>query len=69
MDKIQSKSIKLKKILKYLLRHILRGESLVKEVIEGWMKGMRGRVKARIMLLDDIKPNDTYEMIKRRGLD
>ena len=46
------------------LEHVLRGESLVKEVIEARMKGKRA--KPRIMLLDDIK---TYEMIKRRALD
>ena len=51
---------------KLWLGHILRGESLVKEVIEGRMKGKRG--KPNIMLLDDIKTNETYEMIKRRAL-
>ena len=42
------------------LGHILRGESLVKEVIEGRMEGKRGRGKLRIMMLDDIKADETY---------
>ena len=32
------------------------------------MEGKRGRVNQRIMLLCDIKTNETYEMIKRRVL-
>ena len=33
--------------------YILRVKSLVKDVIEKWMEGKRGRVKPRIMMLDD----------------
>ena len=51
------------------LGHILRGESLVKEVIEGRLEGKRGRGKSRIMMLDDIKADETYEKIKRRAMD
>ena len=51
------------------LRHILRGESLVKEVTVGRMEGKKGRGKPRIMLLDDIKADETYEKIKRIALD
>ena len=51
------------------LGHILRGESLVKEVIEGRMEGKRGRGKPSIMMLDDIKADETYEKIKRRAMD
>ena len=47
--------------------HILRGASLVKKVIEGQMEDERG--KPRIMMLDDIKADQTYEKIKRRTLD
>ena len=42
------------------LGHVLRGESLFKEVIEGRMEGKRGRGKLRIMMLDDIKADETY---------
>ena len=41
------------------LGHILRGESLVKKVIEGRMEVKRGRGKPRIMMLDDIKADET----------
>ena len=49
------------------LGHILRGESLVKEVIEGQIEGKRR--KPCIMMLDDIVAHDTYEKIKRRAMD
>ena len=49
------------------LGHILRGESLVK-VIEGWMEGKRGRGKPRIMMIYDIKADETNEKIKRRAI-
>ena len=51
------------------LGHILRGESLVKEVIEERMEGKRGRGKPCIMMLDDIKADQTYEKVKRRAMD
>ena len=51
------------------LGKILRGESLEKEVTEGRMEGKRERGKPCIMLLNDIKTNETYKMIKRRALD
>ena len=37
----------------------MRAESLVKEVIEGQMEGKSGREKPRIMMLDDIKADET----------
>ena len=48
--------------------HLDMIESLVKEVIEGRMIGKRGRGKSRIMLLNDINTNETYEMIARIAL-
>ena len=36
-------------------------------MIEGQTEGKRG--KPRIMLLDDIKTNEAYEIINRRALD
>ena len=47
----------------------MRRESLVKELIEGRMEGKRGAGKPRIMILDDIKANQTYEKIKHRAID
>ena len=46
----------------------MRGESLVKEVIEGRMEGKRGRGKQLFMMLDDIKADKTDEEIKRRAM-
>ena len=47
----------------------MRGESLVKEFIEGRMEGKRGRKKPRIMIIADFKANESYENIKRRAID
>ena len=49
-----------------MLGHILKGESLLKEVIEGRTEVKRGRGKLRIMMLDDIKADETYEKIKHK---
>ena len=46
----------------------IKHESYTK-VIEGRMEGKRGRGKPRIMMLDDIKADETYEKIKRRAMD
>ena len=54
---------------KQSLGHILRGKILVKEVIEGRIEGKKRRGRRRIMLLDDIKADETYENIKRRAMD
>ena len=51
------------------LGHILRGEILVKEVIEGRTEEKRRRGKPCIMMLDDIKADESYEKIKRRAID
>ena len=37
------------------------GQILRGEIIEGWMEGKRGRGKPRIMMLDDIKADETHE--------
>ena len=64
--KEREKAFKILKRKKRWLGHILRGESLVKKVIEGQMEGKRGN--PRIMLLDDIKANEVHEMSKRKAL-
>ena len=40
----------------------------MKEIIEERMEGKRGRGKPRIMMLDDIKADETYENIKPRAM-
>ena len=51
------------------MKHILRGAILVREVIEGRMGGKRGIGNPHIMMLDDIKVDETNEKIKRRAMD
>ena len=50
-----------------LIRPILRGESLVKELIEGRMKRNKDRGRPCIVLLDDIEAIQD-EKIKRRAI-
>ena len=69
LDQVDEKRRLLKSLLerkKRWLGHILRGESLVKELIEGWIVRKRG--KPLNMMLDDIK-SDESEKIKRRAMD
>ena len=45
--------------------HILRGESLLKEIIEGRTHGKRSRGRQRTMMLDWMIKEESYEKIKR----
>ena len=45
--------------------HILRGDSLLKEVIEGRMEGKRPRGRPRKGMIDELKEG-SYEGMKRR---
>ena len=68
LDQVNEKRKLLNTILerkKRWLGRILRGESLVKKVIEERMEGKRGRGKPLIMMLDDIKADEKYKKIKR----
>ena len=47
----------------------LERKSLVKEIIEGQIERKRGRGNPRIMMLYDIKADESYEKIKRRAMD
>ena len=49
------------------IRHILRGESLLKEVMEGRLMGRRGR--RRIGMLDSLQEDGTYVTMKRKASD
>ena len=42
----------------------MRGESIVKEVIEGRIEGKRESGKSRITMFDDIKADKMYEKTK-----
>ena len=56
-------SVNLNDIIFKSLILVLRGESLVKEVIEGRMEGKKEKGTLCIILLDGIKNNETYERI------
>ena len=49
--------------------HILRREGLLRDVIEGRMKGKRTRGRKRIGMIDDLKEGNSYERLKRRAED
>jgi hypothetical protein len=46
--------------------HVLRGEGLLKEAMEGRMEGKRGRGRPRTGMLDDLK-GESYAGMKRRA--
>ena len=45
--------------------HVLRGNGLLKEVIEGKMEGRKPRGRRRIGMLDELKGGGYYEMKRR----
>ena len=47
--------------------HIMRGDGLMKEVLEGKMEGKRGRGRKRIGMIDDLLEKKRYGDLKRRG--
>ena len=46
--------------------HVIRGEGLLREVIEGKMVGKREPGRPRIGMLDELLERDTYGNMKRR---
>ena len=49
--------------------HVMRGESLLREVIEGKMVGKRGRGRQRVGMLDVLLEGDKFHKMKRRAED
>jgi len=47
--------------------HILRGESLLKEVIEGWMIGKRPRGRKQLGMLNEFLKEALYSELKRKA--
>ena len=47
--------------------HIMRGDALMKEVMEGKMEGKRGRGRKRIGMIDELMENKQYGDLKRRA--
>ena len=48
--------------------HVLRGEGLLRDVMEGRMEGKRPRGRPRMGMIDDLKEG-AYQDMKRRGQD
>jgi hypothetical protein len=46
--------------------HVVRGDGLLREVIEGKMDGKRSRGRPRIGMLDELKEG-SYQQMKRRA--
>ena len=49
--------------------HIMRGDGLMKEVMEGKMEGKRGPGRKRIGMIDELMLNEQYVDLKRRAED
>ena len=49
--------------------HIMRGDGLMKEVMEGKMEGKRGRGRKRIGMIDELMENKQYGDLKKRAED
>src|SRR5258708_39769759 len=49
--------------------HVLRGESMLREVMEGKMVGKRGRGRRRIEMLQELYDGGAYGAMKRRAED
>ena len=49
--------------------HILRRESLLKEVMEGRLMGRRGRGRRRIGMLDGLQEDGPYVTMERKASD
>src|SRR5215510_7102107 len=49
--------------------HVLRGQGMLKKIIEGRMEGKRGRGRMRIGMLDLLQEEGGYAAMKRRALD
>ena len=55
--------------MKNWIGHIMRGDGLMKEAMEGKMEGKRGRSRKRIGTTDDLLVKETYGDVKRRAED
>ena len=49
--------------------HIMRGEGLMKEVMEGKIEGKREPGRKRIGMIDDLLGKERYGVLKRRAED
>ena len=49
--------------------HVLRGDGLMKDVIEGRIDGKRGRGRRRQSMLHELMEGGSYEQLKRKAED
>jgi len=49
--------------------HILRGKSLLKDVMEGRMEGKRTRRRRIVGMIDDLREGNSCETLKRKAQD
>jgi len=49
--------------------HVIRGQSLMKFVMEGRMEGKRPRGRKRMGMLEELLEGQTYEVLRRRAVD
>ena len=59
----------IKRRKKNWLGHILRGQNMLRDVLEGKMNGKRGRGRPRTGMVSDLKGDCTYGMMKRKAED
>ncbi|NSM56778.1 hypothetical protein HET73_05140 [Wolbachia endosymbiont of Atemnus politus] len=45
----------------------MRGNSILRDILEGKICGKRGRGRPRMMWLDDLKKSDTYQVLKQKA--
>ena len=49
--------------------HVLRGDGLMKDMIEGRIDGKRGRGRRRLSMLHELMEGGSYEQLKRKAED
>ena len=54
---------------RHWVEHVLRGECLMKEVVEGRIERKRTRGKPRKRMLEEFLANEAYDQMKRRAHD
>jgi len=47
--------------------HILRGQTLLRDVMEGKMEGKRTRGRRRVGIIDDLREGNSYATLNRKA--
>ena len=59
----------LEKRRKNWIGHVLRGDGLLREVLEGRMERKRPRGRPRVKMLDGLMGSESYRMLKLKAVD